>query len=210
MSRLTRKGFTLVELLIVIVVIGILAAMMMISSTEAVSSAKVAAVLANMRNLKTAITAWYLENTDKIERGNNGTGAYLVRWSNNYSGNDNLTPIQELWDSRVKRSGETQDTTSFKAIVLRYMENSDRVTATNRKTSNWNNNDSAYGGYVLEDNGGGENRTQWFLGYVVDNESMKKKFSGRAKSLGLLQENKKNSKVYTNGDIVWMRVLSFE
>ena len=202
MSRLTRKGFTLVELLIVIVVIGILAAMMMISSTEAVSSARVAAVLSNMRNLKTAITA--------CERGNNGTGAYLVRWSNDYKGNDNLTPIQELWDSRVKRSGETQDTTSFKSIVLRYMENTDRVTATNRKTDNWNNNDSAYGGYVLEDNGDGEKRTQWFLGYVVDNERMKKKFAGRAKSLGLLQENKKNSKIYTNGDIVWMRILSFE
>ena len=210
MSRLKRKGFTLIELLIVIVVIGILAAMMMISSTEAVNSARVAAVLSNMRNIKTAITAWYLENTDKIERGDNGTGAYLVRWSNDYKGNDNLTPIQELWDSRVKRSGKTQDTTSFKAIVLSYMENTDRVTATNRKTDNWNNNDSAYGGYVLEDNGGTEKRTQWFLGYVVDNESMKKKFAGRAKSLRLLQENRKNSKVYTNGDIVWMRVLSFE
>ena len=35
-----RKGFTLVELLIVIVVIGILSAMMMLSSTEALTSAR--------------------------------------------------------------------------------------------------------------------------------------------------------------------------
>ncbi|MBQ3693835.1 MAG: type II secretion system protein, partial [Synergistaceae bacterium] len=35
MKNIKRKGFTLVELLIVIVVIGILSAMMMLSSTEA-------------------------------------------------------------------------------------------------------------------------------------------------------------------------------
>ena len=38
--EIRRKGFTPVELLIVIVVIGILSAMMMISSSEAVASAK--------------------------------------------------------------------------------------------------------------------------------------------------------------------------
>ena len=203
-----RKGFTLIELLIVIVVIGILSAMMMFSSTEAVSSAKASNVISNLRNLRTAITAWYLENTDKIEKGS--TGAYLVRWSTNYQKNDdNLTPVQELWDSRVKRNGNIIDSSTFKSQILRYMENPDRVTATNRKQNN-NQNASVLGGYVLEDNGGNEKRSQWFIGYVVDNDSMKKKFAGRAKSLGLLQENKKNSKLYTNGDIVWVRVLSFE
>ena len=206
--RNKRRGFTLIELLIVIVVIGILATMMMVSSTEVVTSAKVSNVISNLRNLRTAITAWYLENTDKIEKGS--SGAYLVRWSTAYQKNDdNLTPVQELWDSRVKRNGNIIDSSTFKSQILRYMENPDRVTATNRKQQN-NNNDSVYGGYVLEDNGGNEKRSQWFIGYVVDNDSMKKKFAGRAKSLGLLQENKKNNKIYTNGDIVWLRVLSFE
>ncbi|MBR4196942.1 MAG: type II secretion system protein [Synergistaceae bacterium] len=57
-----RKGFTLVELLIVIVVIGILSAMMMISSTEAVSSAKAATIIGNMRAIKTAALAYYVDN----------------------------------------------------------------------------------------------------------------------------------------------------
>ncbi|MDY6399689.1 MAG: type II secretion system protein [Synergistales bacterium] len=54
-----RKGFTLVELLIVIVVIGVLSAMMMISSTEAVSSAKATKIINDMTQLKKATTAWY-------------------------------------------------------------------------------------------------------------------------------------------------------
>ena len=54
-----KKGFTLVELLIVIVVIGILSAMMMLSSTEAVSSAKVARIISDLTNWKKAVLAWY-------------------------------------------------------------------------------------------------------------------------------------------------------
>ncbi|MBQ7577740.1 MAG: type II secretion system protein [Synergistaceae bacterium] len=61
-----RKGFTLVELLIVIVVIGILSAMMMLSSTEAMSSAKASNIASNLRNLKTATLAWYADHTDWV------------------------------------------------------------------------------------------------------------------------------------------------
>lgn len=59
-----RKGFTLVELLIVIVVIGILSAMMMLSSTEAVTSAKASNIVSNLRNLKTAALALYVDSLD--------------------------------------------------------------------------------------------------------------------------------------------------
>ena len=59
-----RKGFTLVELLIVIVVIGILSAMMMLSSTEAVSSARASNIVSNLRNLKTAALAFYIDSMD--------------------------------------------------------------------------------------------------------------------------------------------------
>ena len=64
-----RKGFTLVELLIVIVVIGVLSAMMMLSSTEAVSSARASNIISNLRNWKTAALAWYVDNINKVDDG---------------------------------------------------------------------------------------------------------------------------------------------
>ena len=68
-----RKGFTLVELLIVIVVIGILSAMMMLSSTEATTSAKATAIVSNLRNLKTAALAYYADNMDYFADPNKQT-----------------------------------------------------------------------------------------------------------------------------------------
>ena len=63
-----RKGFTLVELLIVIVVIGILSAMMMLSSTEAVSSAKASNIVSNLRNMKTAALAFFVDHIDSYDK----------------------------------------------------------------------------------------------------------------------------------------------
>ena len=65
-NRITRKGFTLVELLIVIVVIGILASMMMLSSMESVTTAKANNIVSNLRNLKTAALAYYTDNMDEL------------------------------------------------------------------------------------------------------------------------------------------------
>ncbi len=71
--EMKRKGFTLVELLIVIVVIGVLSAMMMLSSTEAVSSARAASIISNLRNLKTAALSYYADNIDTAEALKTGT-----------------------------------------------------------------------------------------------------------------------------------------
>ena len=56
-----RKGFTLVELLIVVAVIGVLAAMMTMSSTDAVDSAGANTILGNLGSLKTAAVQMYTD-----------------------------------------------------------------------------------------------------------------------------------------------------
>ena len=90
-NNMKRKGFTLVELLIVIVVIGILSAMMMLSSTEAVSSAKASNIVSNLRNLKTAALALYVDSLDKWEDSANTTGPTIGNvkgYLNNGAGSD--------------------------------------------------------------------------------------------------------------------------
>ena len=77
-----RRGFTLVELLIVIVVIGVLSAMMMLSSTEAVSSAKASNIISNLRNLKTAALSLYTASLDKVNGAKPTIGA-VQRYLNN-------------------------------------------------------------------------------------------------------------------------------
>lgn len=56
------KGFTLVELLIVIIIIGILAGMMMLSTGSATDKAEATKILSDMRNIKSAALMYYADN----------------------------------------------------------------------------------------------------------------------------------------------------
>lgn len=66
-AKRVRRGFTLVELLIVIVVIGILSAMMMLSATEVIASAKANNIIVKYSHMKTAAMAFYMDNLDTFE-----------------------------------------------------------------------------------------------------------------------------------------------
>ena len=57
-----RKGFTLVELMLVVVVIAILAKLIMIASDEIITTSHAARILSNLTEFKKAALAWYADN----------------------------------------------------------------------------------------------------------------------------------------------------
>ena len=66
MKMKLRKGFTLVELLIVIVIIGVLAAAMLLASGAATASAEASNIVSNLRSLKSASLMFFSDNMDAL------------------------------------------------------------------------------------------------------------------------------------------------
>ncbi len=98
--RNTRKGFTLVELLIVIAIMASLSAMMAISSSESIDASSASAILNNLQTMKAAafdmymsepkaasLGAFALNATDPIVTAPTGEGA-----TDNRSDDDKKSP----------------------------------------------------------------------------------------------------------------------
>ena len=93
----THKGFTLVELLIVIAIIGVLAAMMTLSSSDATISAKAASIASGYKVIGSAFAVYYSVSGDAA------TADGFNKVSNDYLG----SAIKDLGNYTV--GGSSQD-----------------------------------------------------------------------------------------------------
>ena len=160
-----RKGFTLVELLIVIVVIGILSAMMMLSSTEAVSSARASTIVSNLRNLKTAALAWYVDNMDKIVLAD---GVYKIDTTGDGKGNMLISDYVDEKNSEI----------------LKYLSNGDSINLKGKKNTTADT-------YMLV---AAKKAKKLYVCYVLSasDTQVKVKLASKANSVGLLGTNNPN------------------
>ena len=96
MVRKMRKGFTLVELLIVIVIIGILAAALLLSSGSATDSAEASNIISDLRGLKSACLMLFVDSMDVVN-----TDTYTLQLTHLQRYMDNPTRITTGYGFRV-------------------------------------------------------------------------------------------------------------
>ncbi len=109
-----RKGFTMVELLVVISIIGVLGATMMLSSRSASTTAKGMNVINNLRILKEAAAMYYLDNIDTAESVTDATTL-----------NGDTGILKEYVDNPDSFSGYSFEITTDKKWYVKYDFSSD-------------------------------------------------------------------------------------
>lgn len=101
-----RRGFTLIEILIVVIILGVLAAIVVPQFVNAAQSSQDAAFVANLKALNEAMMRFQLENGEFPEDGSSGEepagmDEYLAvfNWAE--------TPIGGVWDTERDSFGVT-------------------------------------------------------------------------------------------------------
>ncbi len=94
-AQKARKGFTLVELLIVIIIIGILAGAMMLVAGSSRDAAEASKIISDLRNVKAAALMWMTESPTTID--NNMWLAF----------EDDPTPLNKYLDRPLSKNQET-------------------------------------------------------------------------------------------------------
>ncbi len=105
--RNTRKGFTLVELLIVVAILATLTAAMTVSVTGSTAKAKAAMIANNVEVMKSAATQYYTEYMEDSSKLANATTAnvldeYMPTWRDFQTGNINYKAASDAETGRKK------------------------------------------------------------------------------------------------------------
>ena len=130
--RKSRKGLTLLELLIVIAIVGALAATMSVSITKSNprAKAKAAAIVSNVNACRAAASLYYMELFDSEDvkaedqyiskfLPTTGESEYIPAWSDFRTGNITYTPqgrTPDVWKITIDFSNDPDKTGIAKAI----------------------------------------------------------------------------------------------
>ena len=196
-----RRGFTLISMLIVIAILGILAAMIFMSSSEAIATARAAAIIANLNTLKKAATQWYIDNRDKVQPD----GRVKI--------GDTIKPVQEWTDEELNLSSYLSGTG---ASNIQFTSRAGSGTYKNPGTAITEMQKGDYGlydgGTVKVDGSVTEfHRNVWYVGYrFTDSEAkVREKIKGRMESAGvfLATSDVHKDTVNDGNAAVWMKVF---
>lgn len=110
----SKRGFTLLEMLVVVLIIGILAGIALPQYQMAVTKAKVASILPLMRRWKDALTEYKLQHGDYDGLSYSEYGEYLgVTWPNDWEHtynnepcNNNASCNNDYWNCDVNDGGD--------------------------------------------------------------------------------------------------------
>ncbi|MCF7873836.1 MAG: type II secretion system protein GspG [Candidatus Omnitrophica bacterium] len=97
-----KKGFTLIELIVVIAIIAILAAIIAPNAFKAIEKAKVSASVGDYKSLKTGAMSFYADTGTWPDQEDDGTG--FVNNDNNVTGWDG--PYLEKWPNKASWGGD--------------------------------------------------------------------------------------------------------
>lgn len=133
MANKQRKGFTLVELVVVILIIAILAAAIFLGGATVIKQAREAQVKSDLNNMATYVQDMLYENPDlQYFKGDaNQAGAYGTQESYTFTTKDDKYYSDTNWDTGAFAAAEVTDPTvdaQSKALPVLALLNTDYMT----------------------------------------------------------------------------------
>ena len=132
---LNKKGFTLIEMLVVVLIIGILAGIALPQYQNAVIKARVASILPIMRRWKDALQEWKLQHGTYCKGGEDGAcddypnGANLgVNWPSDWNDGecgDNSDCSNDIWSCETNGADDGSVYCTYKNIFQIIMSQAD-------------------------------------------------------------------------------------
>ena len=107
-----QKGFTIIELIVVIAIIAILAAIVLINVTQYINKGKDSAIKGDLSAIQTAANLFYTQNNDSYD-GLLGNSSYLNAITAAEADNPSLTPTENGNDSNYCLSVTLNDKSNW-------------------------------------------------------------------------------------------------